>query len=363
MTSDGESLGLDWRPLGMSFPSQLGDVLYGYVFAPAPMMDAAGGARGPTIPAGSRVTVLAAGPWIASDTSSVRRYRVSWDPESAQGWIDGSSPALITAEEGTLAAGIVPRRIVVNGGDSDYSLLAIVDRGATTLIDTSSFPFPEAFHPSGVPQVSIADVNGNGTPKVVVHGETIASLRTLGTTSLQWMAWLRPRDGQRTSILFCDESFATDAGYSYTTTMRSFASAGTSMKDVVRLDTEYVPVSGEREFRTNTVSFYQWTGTAYRKDPLQDLPRRGTVTVPRTALLSSPDGQQRSLPALAQGEEVFVFDRSDAPRSPGQPPTWWYDVVTHAGAEGWVDGSGLALAWIDPMEENRAVFLGEATPP
>ncbi len=356
--NDGETLGLDWRPLGMLFPGAMNTVLYGYVFADTSLRDGGGGSTGLTVPAGTRVAVLDAGPWVTAATSYRRLYKVHWDAESADGWIDGSALALITAEKGTLSAGVVPRHVVIGGGESDYSLLAIVDAGTTTLIDTSTFRFPEAFHPSGVLAVTIADVNGNGSLEVVVKAETIVSLSALGTTPLRWTAWLSPRDGQWRPILLYDESFATDGGYSYTTTMRAYDASGTSgMKDTVRLDTDYVIVSGEREFRTRTVSFSTWTGTDYRRDALQDLPQHGTVKTAHLALFTRPGGVEATTPALSQGDVVYVFDRTDTPG----PGSWWYDVVTGTGAEGWVDGDGLALAWIDPLEENRAVFLGEAS--
>jgi hypothetical protein len=363
MESDGESLGLDWRPMGMSFPAELKAVRYGYLFAAAPLFDGRGGEIGQTIPAGTRVAVLDAGPWAPGDSSYRRLYKVHWDAESTDGFVDGSSLALITAEKGTLAAGVVPRHIVVSGGESDYSLLAIVDGGVTTLIDTSTFRFPTAFHPSGVLRVAIDDVNGNGSPEVVLEAETIASLTTLGTTPLQWAAWLRPRDGQWSPILLYDESYATDSGYSSTTTMRAYDASGAGMRNMVRLDTDDVLVSGEREFRTQTVRFYPWTGTDYRKAALQDLPQLGTVTAQRLSLFTLPGGAEGVLPALSQGDVVYVFDRSDLPRDASKPGSWWYDVVTSTGVEGWVSGEGLALAWIDPLKENRAVFLGEATPP
>jgi len=362
VANDGLTLGLDWRPLGMLFPAAMKSVRYGYVFANTPLVNRAGTPTGLDVPAGTKVAVHDAGPWVNTEGSYRRLYRVRWGAENTDGWIDGSSLALITAEKGLLAAGVVPRHIVVGGGESDYSLLAIVDRGATSLIDTSTFRFPDSFHPSGVVSVSVADVNGSGSLQVVVDVETIASLTSLGTTPLRWAAWLSPRDGQWAPILLYDEKYATDGGYSFTAAVRAYDDTGASgMKNMVRLDTDYVVVSGDRVFRTRTVSFYAWTGTEYRRDALQDLPQHGTVSAEGLALVTKPGGAERTT-ALAQGDVVFVFDRADAP--PGVPSgSLWYHVVTSSGAEGWLDGNSMSLAWIDPLTENRAVFLGQATPP
>jgi hypothetical protein len=356
-------MGMEWTPLGVSFPAQLGDVRFGLLFADAPLLDAGGGSLGRTIPAGSRVTVEDARPWVSHGSRFRRLYQVRWDADSVEGWIDDASLALITAEEGALSAGVVPRKIVAGGGDAEYSLLAVVNAGKLTLVDTSVFPFVDDFHPSGVLRVSIEDANGDGNPEVVLQAETIVSLRYLGASPLRWTAWLRPRNGTWSAILLYNESFGTDAGYSYATTMRAFDTSGVGMLDTVRLDTEYVLVSGEAEFRAPTVSFYQWSGSSYRKAPLQDLPRRGTITAESAPLLKSAGPDGALLGSLARGDALFVFDRSDTRQSPDDATSWWYRVVTKSGAEGWISGTDVDLAWIDPLKENRPVFLGQATPP
>ncbi len=359
--SDGQSLGMEWKSLGMAVPAIPGDVHYGLLFADAPLLSATGDPQGRTITSGARVSVLDVGAWEDTGTGFRRLFRVRQPAQDAEGWIDGGSLSLITAEAGELAAGIVPRKIVVGGGDAEYNLLAIVDRGKLTLVDTSMFPFADEFHPSAVLRVSIIDANGNGNLEVVVEAETIVSLRYLGASALRWVAWLRPRDGTWTPILQYNASFGTDAGYSYTTTMRAFDASGAGMMSMVRLDTEYVLVSGESEFRSNTVSFYPWNGSSYRKAPLQDLPRRGTVATDQAPLLKEPDGE--STGSLARGDVLFVFDRSDTRQSPDDASSWWYRVVAKSGAEGWISGTGVDLSWVDPLKENRAVFLGQATPP
>jgi hypothetical protein len=278
-----------------------------------------------------------------------------------EGWIDGQSLALITAEAGELAAGIVPCKVVAGGSDAEYSLLAIVDGGKLTLVDTSMFPFAEEFHPSGVLAVSVGDVNGNCSPEIVVEAETIVSLRSLGASSLRWVAWLRPADGAWAPILQYNAGFGTDAGYSYTTTMRAFDFSGAGMLSMVRLDTEYVLVSGESEYRASSVSFYPWNGSSYRKASPQDLPRRGVVTGDTAALRKDPGGEAAG--SLAPGDILYVFDRSDTRQSPDDAASWWYRAVTKSGTEGWISGRDIELSWIDPLKENRAVFLGQAPPP
>ena len=347
--------------MGMIFPDQLGEVRYGLLLADAPLLDASGGRLGVTLPAGSRVAVKDAGLWVGEDTVFRRLFMVHWDPGGLEGWVDASSLILVTGENGSLAAGVVARKIVAGGGDAEYNLLAIVDAGKVTLIDTSSFPFASEFHPSGVLRAAIKDVNGNGSPEIVVEAETIVSLRYLGASPLRWVAWLRPRDGQWTPILLYNETFGTDAGYSYTTTMRAFDSPGTSgMLNMVRLDTEYVLVSGESEFRAPTVTFYAWSGTSYQMAPLDDLPRHGAVTADQVPLLKAPGSAETNQGTLQRGDVLFVFDRSDTLQTSDDPSSWWYDVVTKSGEEGWVSGTSVELSWIDPLVENRSLFLGKA---
>ncbi len=347
----------------MIFPADLPGVRYGFLFADSPLVDEAGGPLGRTIPAGSRVEVRDAQPWTRTGEGFRRLYRVTAESGAVTGWIDGSSLALITSEDGALWAGVVPRRIITAGGEAEYSALAIVDAGRTTLIDTSVFPFPDAFRPSGVLRAEVSDANDDGSPEVTVQAETIISLRSLGATPLRWVAWLRLRDGAWSPILQYSESFGTDSGYSYSSTMRTLDPEGAGMATLVRLDTEYVLVSGETEFRSRTVSFYPWSGSSYRKVPLEDLPRKGKVTADAVPLVAAPEPGAAVEATLGKGDELFVFDRSDARRVADDPGSWWYRAVTTTGVEGWFAGPGVELVWIDPLKENRAVLLGEEPPP
>ena len=361
--SDGPSAGMEWKALGMAFPDQLADVHYGLLFSDAPLMDPSGNRLGHTLPAGSRVTVKDAGPWVDTGTAFRRLFEVRWEPGGLEGWVDASTLVLVTGEAGSLAAGVVQRKIVAGGGDTEYNLLAIVDAGRVTLIDTSSFPFANEFHPSGVLRAAIMDVNGNGSQEVVIQAETIVSLSYLGASPLRWVAWLRPRDGGWKPILRYSESYGTDAGYSYTTTMRAFDSTGASgMLNMVRLDTEYVLVSGESVFRAPTVTFYTWSGTTYQKAPLDDLPRHGAVTADQVPLLKAPGSAEAAVGVLARGEVVFVFDRSDTRQAAQDASSWWYKVVTKSGDLGWISGASVDLSWIDPLVENLPVFLGKTGP-
>ena len=127
-----------------------------------------------------------------------------------QGWIDSSAAALILAEANGLAVGIVPRKIVIGGGESEYCLLAISDGRHVTLVDTSIFPFPDSFHPSGVLKVSLEDVNADSLPEVLLEAETIVSLRYLGATPVRWKAWLRRREGTLIPIFRYNMGFGSD---------------------------------------------------------------------------------------------------------------------------------------------------------
>jgi hypothetical protein len=347
----------------MSFPARLGEVRFGLVLSDAQLLDQTGTPKGPTVSAGSRVKVLDAGPWSDARTGFRRLYRVLLGPGTTEGWIDGSSLALVTDEKGPLSVGVVPRRITIGGGEAEYNLLAVADAGTVTLIDTSAFPFPDEFHPSGVLRAAISDASGDGRPEVVVQAETIVSLRYLGATPLVWVAWLRPGDGTWAPILQYNESFATDAGYSYSASMRAYDSTGSGMLDMVRVDTEYVLISGESEFRSNTVSFYPWSGSSYRKAVLDELPRRGTVTTDGAALRRQPGADAAVEQKLTRGDALFVFDRSDTRASADNSSPWWYRAVTRSGLVGWISGADLELTWLDPLTENRAVFLGLAKAP
>jgi hypothetical protein len=358
----GDDAGLEWAPMGTPVAVLLPRTRYGLVLTPTPLLDRDGRLAGPVLAPDTKVSVLQAGDWTMEADGFHRRYRVRWDALATEGWVEADTLALVTAEAGGVAAGVVPRRILVAGGASEYQLLALRDAAGTWLIDTSTFPFPEGFHPSGIVSLAVNDANGDGTPEVVIEAETIASLRTLGAAPLRWAAWLRPRAGRWTAILMYTVSYATDLGYSSSGVVRSFDMSGAGMQDMVRLDTEYVVTGSTGDFHTSAVTFYPWNGTTYRKDALQDLPQEGTVAVDSLALYDAAAGSLSAAPSLTRGESVFAFDRGDIPE-PGSPRVWWYHVVTRQGTEGWVRGDGVSLAWVDPLKENKAVFLGRESPP
>ncbi|MGA2975494.1 MAG: hypothetical protein ABSF77_09315 [Spirochaetia bacterium] len=360
MRGDGTENSISWVTLGASFASLQKEILYGLVVEDTPLLDRDGMSLGSTVPAAAQVQVQEAGTWENIGAEFRMLYHVRYDSSTgpAEGWVDSSSVILIVAEAEGLAAGVLPRKIVIAGGESEYSLLAIVDGNRATLIDTSCFAFADSFHPSGVLRVSISDVNSDNALEAVVEAETIVSLRSLGTTPLRWVAWLQQREGAWTPIFQCNESFGSDAGYSYTATERAFAATGSGMLDTIRVDTDYVLTSGQDEFRSTTTSFSLWNGDVYKKAALQDLPKQGAVTVDQTPLLASSDAAAGVVETLYKGDLLFVFDRSDAPQSPDDPGSWRYKAVTKSGSEGWINGASIELTWIDPLKVNKEVFLG-----
>ena len=360
--TSGDSSGDDmhWQSLGMSFPALLADVRYGLILTDTPLMDRDGNSAGSLLPESTRVTVLEAGEWErwGSDFRRLYRVRITAAGKALQGWIDSSAAALMLAEANGLAVGLVPRKIVIGGGESEYSLLVISDRRHVTLMDTSIIPFPDSFHPSGIVQVSLEDVNSDSQPEILLEADTIVSLRYLGATPVRWKAWLRRREGSLIPIFRYNVSFGSDAGYSYSATDRAFDSGGSGLRDMVRVDTDYTLVSGPDEFRTTTVSFFPWNGSEFRKATLQDLPKLGTVTAEQASLLADADAQSGILATLAKGDQLYVFDRSDTRQSRDDQASWWYKAVTKTGVEGWISGTVMDLSWIDPLKINRAAFLG-----
>jgi hypothetical protein len=282
--------------------------------------------------------------------------------KSLEGWVDSSAAALILAESNGLAVGIVPRKVVIGGGESEYSVLAVSDGRKVTLVDTSTFPFPDSFHPSGVVHVSLADVNSDSQPEILLEAETIVSLRYLGATPVRWKAWLRRarvESGILAPIFRYNVSFGSDAGYSYTATDRAFDSSGSGMRDMVRVDTDYTLVSGQDEFLTTTVSFFPWDGSEFKKAGLQDLPKMGTVSAEQAPLLLDSRADSATAATLSKGDQLYVFDRSDTRQDRDDPASWWYKAVTKTGVEGWISGTLMDLSWIDPLQVNRAAFLGK----
>ena len=360
--TSGDSSGDDmrWKSLGMSFPALLADVRYGLILTDTPLMDRDGNSKGTLIPEASRFTVLEAGEWEQWGSDFRRLYRVSITAagKALHGWIDSSAAALMLAEANGLAVGLVPRKIVIGGGESEYSLLVIADGRDVTLVDTSMFPFPDSFHPSGVVRVSLEDVNSDSRPEVLLEAETIVSLRYLGATPVRWKAWLRRREGSLVPIFRYNVSFGSDAGDSYTATDRAFDSEGSGMRNMVRVDTDYTLVSGQDEFRTTTVSFYPWNGSEFRRATLQDLPKMGTVSAEQASFRADADPQSGVLATLSKGDQLYVFDRSDTRQSRDDQSSWWYKAVTKTGVEGWINGTVMDLSWIDPLKENKISFLG-----
>lgn len=124
------------------------------------------------------------------------------------------------------------------------------------------------------------------------------------------------------------------------------------------MDTAYTVVSGPDEFRTETVSFFRWNGTEYKKVPLEDLPKVGRVTADSAVLLADPNAQGAVAATLSRGDQLYAFDRSDTRQSRDDPSSWWYKAVTKSGVEGWISGTKVELSWIDALKLNRAAFLG-----
>lgn len=358
--TDNSGNDMRWQPLGMVFPALLGQVRYVLILTDTPLVDRDGNSKGTLLSEGTRVTLLGTGDWVPSDPDFRRMYRVRFDAPAGPipGWIDSSAAALMLAEANGLAIGIMPRKLVVGGGESEYSLLVIAEGRSVMIVDTSVFPFPDSFHPSGVVNVSLEDVNSDSQPEILLEAETIVSLRFLGSTPVRWKAWLHRREGSLVPIFRYNVSFGSDTGYSYSATDRLFDSSGGGIRDMVRVDTDYTVVSGPDEFRTTTVSFFPWNGTEFKRAPLEDLPKIGTVTAETAPLLADPDAGSSVTATLARGDRLYAFDRSDTRRSRDDPASWWYRAVTKSGVEGWINGTVVELSWIDALKVNRAAFLG-----
>jgi hypothetical protein len=358
-TGDQSSNDVQWKPVGVGFADLLGRVLHGLVLTDTEITDRDANPKGTLLPAGSRLEVREASDW-ANDGSGFRRlYRVESPDKTVGGWIRAGAVALILAQARGLEAGVLLRKVVVGGGESEYNLLVVADGDRVTVMDTSYLPFPDDFHPSGILSISLDDVNADSRAEVIVEAETILSLRYLGATPVRWKAWLRRGvDGALVPIFLYNMSFGSDAGYSYSATDRLFDSSGGGFRDIVRVDTDYTVVSGTDEFRTSTVSFYPWNGSQFRHAALQDLPRLGTVTAEQAALRAEPGPDATQTAALSHGDQLYVFDRSDKRQARDDPSSWWYRAVTRSGAAGWVSGTDLELSWIDPLKVNREAFLG-----
>ncbi len=286
------------------------------------------------------------------------RVRVDGPGGAATGWVDSSAAALMLVQAGRLAIGLLPRKIVVGGGESEYSLLVVADGKDVSLVDTSVFPFPDSFHPSGVVGVALEDINFDSQPEIMLEAETIVSLHFLGSTPVRWKAWLLRRDGNFHPLFRYNVSFGSDTGYSYTATDRLFDSSGGGRRDMARVDTAYTVTSGADEFHTDTVSFFPWDGMEFKRAPLEDLPKIGTVRTGSADLLAEPEQGSGVKASLPRGSQVYAFDRSDTRLSRKDPASWWYKAVTKSGVEGWINGTFIDLSWVDAMQVNRAAFLG-----
>ena len=358
---DTEPVETSWVSLGMSFPTRLRDIRHGLLLSETPLLDAARVPTASPLPAGAHVEVREIGGWQKAPDGFRNAYRVRYGPETGpvEGWVDSSAAALITAEAEGISAGVVLRKIAIGRGESEFNLLAIAADSLVTLIDTSVFVFPAAFHPSGVREISITDANADGLPEVVMEAETIVSLQYLGASPLRWVAWLRPKAGAWAPILLYNERFGTDEGYSYTATSRAFDSSGKGTLDTVKVTTDYLLVSRQGEFRNTVTSFFGWNGSEYRKAPAEDLPRQGTVTAVQAPVLRDPGAESGTVDTLRAGDTLYIFDRSDTRQSWEETSSWWYRIVTKSGAEGWIDGGSVELSWIDPLKVNKEAFLGQ----
>jgi len=357
---DGSDNDMQWKPVGLGFADLAGKILHGLVLTDTELMDNDGNPRGALVPAGSRVSVREAGDWVSDGSGFRRLYHVESPDKSLQGWVRANAVALILVQDNGLEAGVLLRKIVIGGGESEFNLLVVADGDRATVLDTSYLPFPDDFHPSGILGISLKDVNADSHAEVIVEAETILSLRYLGATPVKWKAWLRRgADGALVPIFRYNTSFGSDAGYSYTATDRLFDSSGSGFRDMVRVDTDFTIVSGPDEFRTTTVGFYPWNGSQFWHAALQDLPKLGSVTAEQAAIRAEPGTGSKETAALSRGEQLYVFDRSDTRQARDDPSSWWYRVVTKNGAEGWISGTDIDLSWLDPLKVNREAFLAQ----
>ncbi len=357
---DTEAVVTSWLPLGLSFESAKPSLLFGLLLADAPINDASHKPTGTVLPAGSRVSVLNASPWEKNGAAFHRWYTVkSGSGAGKEGLVDSSLVALVTAERGDLAVGFLERKITIAGGDSLYNVLAVSDRGAVTLIDTSALVFPDSFHPSGAVRISIADMNADRIPEIVVDADTIVSLQFLGSSPLRWQAWLQEKKTAWQMIFRFNESYGTDQGNSYQASSRAFSSRGSGLLDTVKVTTDSVETTAQGEFHARIESFFLWNGEAYREDASQELPKAGAA-IGAPALMPQAGTQGAPVESLRDGDPLFVFDRSDRAETVSGKPGFWYHAVSKSGKEGWVHAGSVKLSKIDPMRENRESFLGHS---
>jgi hypothetical protein len=240
-------------------------------------------------------------------------------------------------------------------------------------VDPSVFLFPESFRPGGIVSVKIEDVNGDRVPEVVLVADFIVSFTYLGISPLRAEIWLRPRGDTFVSVLKINRSFGTDEGYEYSAERFVLDTDGDGFRETVKVVTEHQQQQTDQEpFRNTLVSFFVSNGSEYVKDAGEDLPKIGTISRadavlaagpgPGRAIGSSDVGAAARAAALAVGDTVFVFDRSDTSEAGGAGRVFRYKVVTRDGRQGWVRGSEMTMEWVDPYKMNRAAFLGAGPP-
>jgi hypothetical protein len=357
--SDSEPVVTSWLTLGMSFASARASVLYGLLISDSPVLDTTHNPAGGALHRGLRVTVTDATPWETAGRDYRRWYRVREQGSSKDVWVDSADVALITVESGSLSAGFLERKIAVAGGESEYNVLVLCDGSAVSLIDSSAFVFPDAFHPSGVTQISLEDVNSDGTTKAVVRGQTIVSLQFLGASPLAWEAWLKEKDGSWGSLFRFNSSYGTDQGNSYTATRRVFSSTGAALLDTVKVTTDLLETTAQGVFHATIETFFLWNGSLYKENPDEELPKEASVIVASAELKAraQPDGEP--VERLRKGNVLFVFDRGDTAENLAGQPGFWLHAKTHEGKDGWVHSSTVKLTKIDPLKINSDVFLGK----
>ena len=359
MRSDSEQVVTSWLPLGLSYPSARGSILYGLVIMEAPLLDAQHKPTGQALRRGSRVTVVDSTEWEPMAGEYGRWYRVHPEGSGGDGWLDSRNVALITTARGALSCGFLERKIGIAGGDSVYNLLVLCDGSAVSLVDTSALVFPDSFHPSGVTGIAIEDVNGDGVPEVVVQAQTIVSLQFLGASPLSWEAWLREKSGSWGAIFRYNVSYGTDQGNSYAATRRAFSSSGAGFLDTVKVTTDIAETSGQGEFRTTIQTFFLWNGSVYKEDPRSELPQAGTVAAATAELREVPSGSGKSVATLHKGDALYVFDRADTEENAGGKTGFWLHATSRSGRDGWIHSAAVKLSKIDPLKINRQVFLGK----
>src|SRR5271157_4424329 len=94
-SGDNSSDDMNWKSLGVSFPSLLDHLRYGLTLVDTPLVDKDGNSKGTLIPEASRFTLLEPGQWVQWGSDFRRLYRVRFNASGSltQGWIDSSAAA------------------------------------------------------------------------------------------------------------------------------------------------------------------------------------------------------------------------------------------------------------------------------